>query len=188
MHRGGSWVLKNILERQENPRLWRWWWLIWLCEVMLSNDGYGGRPVRRNQVGTYSPWHFLWRFNSEWQHLLPILDDEMEPTSESLQPAGTTSLLENWFTNPSPTIVSDWRLWVNFCTNGRSNNTTCFLLAFYSYLSNPYYIYIYKKKLLILIWIGVLKLTLNPTRLCSTTLSQVNYVHSCPQRQLSQGL
>ena len=74
------------------------------------------------------------------------------------------------------------------CTNGRTNNTTCFLLAFYSYLSNPYYIYIYKKKLLILIWIGVLKLTLNPTRLCSTTLSQVNYVHSCPQRQLSQGL
>jgi len=52
MPTGGSSHLKFILEKPEHLKGKRWWWLHWLCVVVLSDGGYGGLAIIRSQIGT----------------------------------------------------------------------------------------------------------------------------------------
>jgi hypothetical protein len=53
---------------------------------MLSNSRYGGLVVTQSLTRTSLPLIFLWRFKSEWWHILPVLDEETEEDYESLVP------------------------------------------------------------------------------------------------------
>lgn len=72
------------------------WWLWWSPRHLRSS---------RDTFTTA----LLWRFKPEWRHLLPILDEEIEPTSESLKSEEATPFVENSVADPTPIVVGDGR-------------------------------------------------------------------------------